>query len=148
MSYKDSKTTWSQCSKEAITGWFAQLSSVGMNCKGKNPCKDNCKTGGSNCPLSAFICDNPAPYGGCNGRFKNYFKEHCQKTCGICSDGGSSPQPPAPQAPPACTDQCGKSSSNCPNGLPTGFCENPIFGGCNGWNASYYAKYCKKMCNK
>ena len=28
------KTTWSQCSKEAITGWFGQLYTYGLNCKG------------------------------------------------------------------------------------------------------------------
>jgi len=153
MSYKNSKTTWSQCSREAITGWFAQLSNVGINCKGQNPCKDNCKSGGSagSCPLSAMICDNPDRYGGCNGQFKSYFKDHCQKTCGICTDsssggsGGGSPQPPAPAA---CTDQCGSSSTNCPNGLPSGFCDNSMYGGCSGINGAYYARYCKKMCNK
>jgi len=143
MSYKNTKTTWSQCSREAITGWFAQLSGRGLNCKGTNPCKDNCKSGSSSCSLSAYICDDPARYGGCTGQFANYFKEHCAKTCGHCTDGSGTP--PAPE-PVACRDQCGAGSTDCPGGLPL-FCNQSRYGGCNGSNGQYYAKYCKKECN-
>jgi len=96
MSYKSTKTTWSQCSKEAIKGWFDQLSSVyGLNCK-VNECKDVCSsTSLFECPIQSndgekvFICDQPSQFGGCNGNYKEFFDDYCQKTCGLCQDFAS-----------------------------------------------------------
>jgi len=142
MSYKNvPKTTWSTCSKEAITGWFAQLSKSQINCKGENPCVDICKTGSTGCTLSAMICDNPSSFGGCTGQYKSFFDKYCKKTCGICG-GGSGETTTTTKA--ACIDQCGAGSTTCP--ISVLFCNNPRFGGCNGGNASFYARYCKKEC--
>ena len=46
-------------------------------------CGDACPGGA--CTLSVDdICQNPKPYGGCNGRYKDYFDQFCKKTCGLC----------------------------------------------------------------
>merc|ERR1711990_102564 len=145
MSYKNvDKTTWSTCSKEAITGWFAQLSKSQMNCKGENACEDLCKTGSTSCPLSAMICDNPSSFGGCTGQYKGYFDQYCKLTCEICSGNGSSDGGTEPETE-TCRDQCGAGSTDCP--ISVLFCNNSVYGGCNGGNAAYYAKYCKKECS-
>lgn len=146
MSYKDNKDTWSQCSKEAITGWFAQLSAKQLNCKGENLCTDNCISGATNCPITSngetiYICDNPSTYGGCNGDYKGFFDANCRKTCGICG-GGTPPTPP----PEVCRDQCGTDSTDCP--LTVTICDMERYGGCDGGNSDYYDRYCKKKCNK
>jgi len=122
MSYQPRpKTVWSKCSSEALQGWFNQLSKTRRNCKVKAPCEDLCNKGNRQCPLRsngrrAYICDKPEEWGnygrtGCNGSWKNEFKENCAKTCGYCEGGSPSPRPrPNPGPRPS---KCRDTSSLC-----------------------------------
>lgn len=75
MSYKNTKTTWSTCSKEAITGWFNQLTAAGLNCKSAS--KPKCEnTWNNDCDKYKWACTS-AQY--------PWFKDECKKTCNICT---------------------------------------------------------------
>ena len=54
----------------------------------QNPISDWNVYCGDKCPNCSVIpnniCDDPDRYGGCNGEFKESFKENCAKTCGYC----------------------------------------------------------------
>merc|ERR1712110_1302043 len=104
MSYKQTKTTWSTCSKEALAAHFkimqAGSNSQITNCKKGSSGGTATTTGCSNAMPSGWRCGAPcaaiAFHGDCEtscsqlffcfegtpttGKFKNY----CQKSCGVC----------------------------------------------------------------
>merc|ERR1712001_108616 len=91
MSYGDKLERWSSCSVSDFTGYY-NSQNWGNTCMKdwdpKSNCADICP--GSSCLVSdTQICSNKANYGGCNGRYKQYFDKYCKKTCGICGDGAS-----------------------------------------------------------
>jgi len=88
MSYNSDKPMkWSDCSVSDFTGYYNDLK-WGTTClknwkKYVAPCQDKCP----NCGITPkTFCDNPNKFGdgsangnGCNGVYKSYFKEYCQK---------------------------------------------------------------------
>jgi len=70
---------WSTCSKEAMNKLnfgTSRCSSKVNGVDGNTPCQDEKRW--------KRYCDNPNRYGGCNGRFSRWFKEHCKKSCNNC----------------------------------------------------------------
>ena len=150
---KPTVNKWSTCSREQVAVWANDIVKIfGKHCKDTSPpkCEDLCP--GSRCTISApDLCQNPAPYGGCNGQYKSYFDKLCQKSCKICT-GGSNPAPaattakPKPAAPSSCTNLCPGAECTI---SPTSFCDNPNnYGGCSGIYSSYFDKFCQKSCGK
>jgi len=82
MSYGDAPAKWSTCSVSDFTGYY-NSQKWGSTClKSWAPyCGDACP----NCGVRPnTICDNPARFGGCTGRYKSLFDANCKKTCGLC----------------------------------------------------------------
>jgi len=82
MSYGDAPSKWSSCSVADFTGYYTNQQ-WGDKCLSSWDayCGDACP----NCSLNPnTICQNPASFGGCNGRYQSYFKTYCAGTCGFC----------------------------------------------------------------
>jgi len=82
MSYGDAPSKWSSCSVSDFTGYYTNQQ-WGDKCLSSWSayCGDACP----NCSLNPnTICQNPASFGGCNGRYQSYFKTYCAGTCGFC----------------------------------------------------------------
>merc|ERR1711936_118922 len=82
MSYGDAPSKWSSCSVSDFTGYYTNQQ-WGDKCLSSWSayCGDACP----NCSLNPnTICQNPASFGGCSGRYQSYFKTYCAGTCGFC----------------------------------------------------------------
>merc|ERR1711997_61496 len=82
MSYGDAPSKWSSCSVSDFAGYYTNQQ-WGTKCLASWDayCGDECP----NCSLNPnTICQNPASFGGCNGRYQSYFKTYCAGTCGFC----------------------------------------------------------------
>merc|ERR1712158_195415 len=89
----DNLSQWSTCSVNDFTGYYNSMK-WGSTCMKdfdpKSNCFDICPGGA--CTLSSpDFCSNPSGFGGCNGRYKDYFDKFCKKSCGICGDGATKP---------------------------------------------------------
>lgn len=90
MSYANEKVMeWSTCSVNGLRGYYISQK-WGETClkdwdEYVAPCADAYNNGKcATMTISAALCDSPSTYGGCNGRYKKYFDDCCQKTCGLC----------------------------------------------------------------
>ena len=142
---KPTVNKWSACSREQVAVWANDIVKIeGRHCKDTSPpkCEDLCP--GDRCKMTPdTICDM-AP-GSCNGNYKAYFDEYCQKSCGLCSDGSTAPVAPTPKpATESCKDKC--PGAECMVSVDD-LCQKPDkYGGCNGGNSYYFGKYCPQLC--
>ncbi|KAK6758533.1 hypothetical protein RB195_016013 [Necator americanus] len=108
----------------------------------------NPKTGSSDCPQRAHLCNNP--------KYQALMAKECPKTCNKCKDSSTEPattsspnsrkpatstQHPSPQTNSNCVDQVNPKtgSSDCPQRAH--LCNNPKY-------QALMAKECPKTCNK
>jgi len=83
--YQQHVNKWSTCSTEAMnrlnfgTSRCSSKGDGGNNGGGSNPnpsCKDEKRW--------EYYCTNRNQWGGCNGMYGRWFKEHCKKSCEVC----------------------------------------------------------------
>ena len=68
---------WSTCSKEAMNRLNFRTQRCNSKGDSTNPtCQDNQRV--------LYYCINRNNWGGCNGRYRNWFLQNCRRSCNIC----------------------------------------------------------------